>query len=59
MPSPTQATEWFDDQPEDCCTNCGGEGVVYCCEEEWACIDPEGGCDLCERRCDWCRVEAA
>ena len=37
------------------CPNCGGEGVVYCCFEEYACVDPEGGCDLCERRCDWCR----
>ena len=44
---------------DDCCPNCGGEGVVYCCEEEWACIDPEGGCDLCERRCDWCRPSRA
>jgi hypothetical protein len=37
------------------CPNCGGEGVIYCCEDEGACVDPESGCDLCERRCDWCR----
>ena len=43
----------MDDQDE-CCPNCGGEGVVYSCFEEWACVDPEGGCDLCEQRCDWC-----
>lgn len=42
------------DDDEDC-PNCGGEGVVYCCFEEFACLDPEGGCDDCERRCDWCR----
>lgn len=40
---------------DDVCPNCNGEVVVYCCEEEYACVDPEGGCDLCERRCDWCR----
>lgn len=37
------------------CSNCGGEGVIYMCLSEYACIDPESGCDLCERRCDWCR----
>jgi len=42
------------DPSDDYCPNCGGEGVVYSCFEEWACVDPEGGCDLCERRCDWC-----
>lgn len=36
------------------CSNCAGEGVVYSCHEEYACVDPEGGCDACERRCDWC-----
>ena len=37
------------------CYNCGGEGVVCSCYEEWACIDPEEGCDLCARRCDVCQ----
>ena len=46
------------DPSDDYCPNCGGEGVVYSCFEEWACVDPEGGCDLCERRCDWCRPKA-
>lgn len=41
---------WDDEE----CPNCGGEGYVYDCFEEFACIDPEGGCDLCMRRCDWC-----
>jgi hypothetical protein len=44
----------FDDFADDCCPNCGGEGVVYDCVSEYACIDPESGCDMCERRCDWC-----
>jgi hypothetical protein len=47
--------EYADDEPEDECWNCGGEGVIYSCFEEYACIDPEGGCDLCSRRCDVCR----
>lgn len=45
----------FFDFDDDGCPNCGGEGVIYSCFEEFACVDPEGGCDLCERRCDWCR----
>lgn len=36
------------------CSNCGGEGWVAACFQEFACIDPEGGCDECTRRCDWC-----
>lgn len=50
---PTLADFDFDDC--DACWNCGGEGVVYDCLSDYACIDPEGGCDLCERRCDVCR----
>lgn len=47
---------WDDDyqNDDDDCPNCGGEGFYYSCDEEFACIDPEGGCDLCMRRCDWC-----
>lgn len=44
----------YSDPADDYCSNCGGEGVVYCCLDEIGCIDPEGGCDLCERTCDWC-----
>lgn len=44
----------FDPADEMDCPNCGGESFIYDCEEEWACVDPEGGCDLCMRRCDWC-----
>lgn len=43
----------LDDDDEDC-WQCGGEGVTYCCFEEFACVDPESGCDECERRCDVC-----
>lgn len=53
--TPAEEFEFDDDYYSDVCPNCGGEGVIYCCFEEYACIDPEGGCDLCERRCDWCR----
>jgi hypothetical protein len=43
------------DELDDTCPNCGGEGVIYVCEDEIGCIDPEGGCEFCMRRCDWCR----
>lgn len=36
------------------CPECGGEGYTYDCFEEFACIDPEGGCSDCARRCLWC-----
>jgi hypothetical protein len=39
---------------EDDCYECGGEGFVADCFEEWACLDPEYGCDLCTRRCQLC-----
>jgi len=42
------------DEIEDC-PNCGGEGFVYICIDEVSCVDPEGGCEFCKRRCDWCR----
>ena len=45
----------YDDQLDGDCPNCMGEGYYYDCFEEWACIDPEGGCDLCRHRCDWCQ----
>jgi len=41
------------------CGNCGGEGYVANCQDEIGCIDPESGCDLCIRRCDWCRPRPA
>lgn len=47
------SVEFFDFE-DDCCPNCCGDGVVYSCVSEYACVDPESGCDLCERRCDWC-----
>ncbi len=36
------------------CPNCGGEGVVYDCIDG-QCLDADIGCDLCARKCDWCR----
>ena len=36
------------------CWNCGGEGFVSSCFSEYACVDPDAGCDLCTRRCDIC-----
>ena len=36
------------------CYECGGEGFVSDCVEEWACVDPEYGCDYCTRRCPLC-----
>lgn len=52
---PANPVEDFYDPSDDYCPNCGGEGWVADCQEEWACVDPESGCDLCMRRCDWCR----
>lgn len=46
----------FDDGFQDDCWNCAGEGFVSDCWEEYACLDPEGGCDLCTRRCDVCQL---
>lgn len=39
----------------DECWNCLGEGVTYSCEQEFACADPDSGCEWCERRCWVCQ----
>jgi len=44
----------YDDDDHDC-PNCGGEGWLADCFEEYACVDPEGGCDACTKLCDWCQ----
>lgn len=44
----------YDDHMDGGCYECGGEGFVSDCVEEWACIDPEYGCDYCTRRCPLC-----
>jgi len=50
------AEEFYDDDwSNDTCWNCGGTGFVSDCFEEYACLYPEDGCDLCTRRCDDCR----
>jgi hypothetical protein len=41
------------------CWNCGGEGYVANCQDEAACLDPESGCDLCTRRCEFCNPAQA
>lgn len=43
----------FDDD-DGGCYECGGEGFVSDCVEEWACVDPEYGCDYCTQRCPLC-----
>lgn len=37
------------------CWQCSGDGYVSNCFEEYACVDPEGGCDECTRKCDICK----
>lgn len=44
----------YDDDLDGSCWNCNEEGYVYDCVTDYACIDPEGGCDLCARRCSIC-----
>jgi hypothetical protein len=36
------------------CPECGGDGFIYDCFEEFACVDPESGCSDCERKCRGC-----
>lgn len=47
-----EAPDYDDDYDEEC-PNCGGEGWIYDCIDGM-CVDAESGCDLCKRRCDWC-----
>jgi hypothetical protein len=46
---PLDYREWIE------CWQCAGDGELADCWEEYACIDPEGGCDECMKRCDICR----
>lgn len=46
--------DYLEDREDNDCWQCGGEGFVVNCFEEYACVDPEGGCDLCTTRCDVC-----
>jgi hypothetical protein len=42
--------DWaYEDDAE--CQACDGEGFTANCFEPFACIDPEGGCLDCTRRC--------
>lgn len=47
------AEDYMDDGED--CWNCGGDGFVAHCFQEFACVDPDGGCDDCIRDCDICR----
>ena len=38
------------------CWHCGGEGYIANCWEEFACVDPEGGCEDCMSRCPECAL---
>lgn len=49
----TQRAEDDHDESDDC-WNCGGDGFVSLCWEEWACADPEFGCDDCRWPCEIC-----
>ncbi len=53
MAHPSDEYDFDYDETEEC-ANCGGEGYVSHCFEEWACMHPDEGCNLCMRRCDWC-----
>lgn len=48
------ADDYEDDYEANGCYECGGEGFVSDCVEEWACVDPEYGCDYCTRPCPLC-----
>ena len=39
------------------CWQCGGEGFVSSCFQEFACMHTDEGCDDCTRRCDICQGE--
>lgn len=51
--------DYYDDFIEDDCWNCGGDGYVSSCFEEFACVDPDSGCDECTRTCDVCKGKGA
>lgn len=42
------------EEPSEECWDCGGDCQIAHCFEEFACIDPEGGCNQCLRRCETC-----
>lgn len=42
-----------EEDTDDYCGNCGGEGFTYHCVDG-CCEYAEEGCELCASRCDWC-----
>lgn len=53
-PQPNDDRDPEYDGPWTDCWQCGGDGFVADCWEEFACVDPEGGCDECVTACDIC-----
>lgn len=47
--------DYADDGPWIDCWQCAGRGWAANCWEEFACMDPEEGCDDCIRDCDICK----
>ncbi len=43
------------DEFEDYCPECEGAGVIFDCQDEDGCVDPERGCYLCELECPICK----
>lgn len=57
---PSCVQDRIDDQmfQDDNCGQCDGSGYTYDCIDGF-CANPEDGCDLCERRCDFCNPPTA
>lgn len=54
VPASIPREDDYDDFIDDGCYECGGDGFVSDCVEEWACVDPDYGCDYCTRPCPLC-----
>ena len=48
-----QPDDYYDMNYGDGCAYCD-DGFVAHCEQEFACVAPEAGCDLCIRPCEIC-----
>lgn len=51
--SNTPAADWYQDDADDECANCGGETYVHECFDGF-CENAEDGCDDCMRPCPAC-----
>jgi hypothetical protein len=52
--NPPTSPDGLDDFDDHECWNCGGEGFIADCFDGF-CINAEDGCDLCMRRCEYCK----